>query len=440
MDIQRTILEDLSKWGKAEKRKPLILQGTRQVGKTWILQQFGQRKFDDVAYFNFDERPQLKQFFETTKDVERILLNLSTVHGKRIEPEKTLIIFDEIQECKEALNALKYFCEKAPQYAVTAAGSLLGVAVKHQGASFPVGKVDFLHLYPLSFSEFLSVADAGMYNYLQTFDFKTAIPDLFFDQLTEKFKLFLISGGMPEAAATLLSTQDLALVGKTLKAVSNAYALDFSKYAEAKDIPKIGLIWHSVPTQLAKENKKFVYQFIKSGARARDYENALLWLANAGLVYRVFKNEKPALPLSAYDDFSAFKLYSLDVGLLRNMANLDPLAVVEGNRLFTEFKGSLAENFILQSLIAQYETIPRYWTSGNMAEIDFIIQHKNEIIPIEVKSGENTKSKSLGVYEEKYHPTLRIRFSQKNLHRAGNLLNIPLFLVDYTKRIIDMNK
>ncbi len=436
MKIKRAIFDHLLAWKNAKNRKPLILQGARQVGKTWILKQFGHAYFDDIAYFNFDERPQLKQFFEKDKDVALILQNLETVHGKAILPEKTLIIFDEIQECSNALNSLKYFCENAPEYTIASAGSLLGVALAHQGVSFPVGKVEFLNIYPLSFSEFLSAANPALHEYLEKFSMQEALPDLFFDQLTNEFKQFLISGGLPEAATTLIETRDLQKVEKVLQAISNAYLLDFSKYAEIKDIPKTGYIWKSIPSQLAKENKKFIYQVVKPGARARDYEDALLWLINAGLVYRVLRNTKPAIPLSAYDDLSAFKLYLLDVGLLRNLANLDPGIFADENSLFSEFKGSLAENFVLQSLINQYENTLRYWSSGNLSEVDFVLQHKNEIIPIEVKSGENVKSKSFMIYQEKFNPKIRIRFSQKNLKQDGNLLNIPLFLADYTQKII----
>ncbi|MDO9154986.1 MAG: AAA family ATPase [Paludibacter sp.] len=437
MNINREIITRLSKWRNAANRKPLILQGARQVGKTYALKQFGKMHFESVAYFNFDEQIELKQFFAQTKDVSRILQNLSLAHGKAIIPEKTLIIFDEIQECNDALNSLKYFNENAPEYAVTCAGSLLGVAL-NRGASFPVGKVDFMTVYPVSFSEFLGVSGPNLLDYLHTKNDFEPIPELFFNQLVDKFKMYFISGGMPEAIVELVEKQDVEETQQILTNILKAYQLDFSKHTENNMIPKLIHIWNSIPSQLARENKKFVYQLVKHGARAREYEDALLWLSQAGLIYKIFCSKKPALPLSAYDDLSAFKVYLSDVGLLRRLSALDPIAIREGNRLFVEFKGALTENYILQSLISQYDEIPRYWTSGNQAEVDFLIQDKNDIIPIEVKADENINGKSLTVYENHYQPKMRIRFSMKNLKQDGNLINIPLFMSDFTKKIITL--
>jgi len=437
MEIKRKILKKLSAWKKSTNRKPLILQGARQVGKTWLLKHFGASEFTEVAYFNFEEQPDLKQLFQQTKDVTNILQNLSLVFGRPILPQQTLIIFDEIQESNEALNALKYFSENAPEYAVAGAGSLLGVAMS-RGNSFPVGKTDFLHLYPICFSEFLSVADPKLSSYLENVNEITPIPDIFFHRLVDKLKLFFVSGGMPEAVVTLLEKQDTEGTQVALQNILNAYALDFSKHAENKDIPKINHLWTSIPSQLARDNKKFVYQTVKHGARAREYEDALLWLSQAGLVHRVFRCEKPGLPLSAYDDLSAFKLYLIDVGLLRRLSLLDPIAVTEGNRLFTEFKGALSENFVLQHLVTQFEGEPRYWTSGNQAEVDFLIQVKNDILPIEVKSDENIRGRSLMKYNELYKPPVRIRYSLRNLKKDEGLLNIPLFMVDYTEKLIGL--
>jgi predicted AAA+ superfamily ATPase len=347
-----------------------------------------------------------------------------------------LIIFDEIQECNEALNSLKYFCEDASEYAIVSAGSLLGVALS-QGQSFPVGKVEFLSIYPLTFIEFLKAADVQLVDYLDSITISEKIPDLFFNRLIEYFKIYFISGGMPEAVSEILTNNDLDAVQNILKNILNSYQLDFSKHIDKKDIPKIDYVWKSIDSQLAKENKKFLYQAIKEGARAREYENAIEWLVKAGLVYRVFMITKPALPISAYSDLSSFKLYCLDVGILRRLANLSPTAISEKNRLFMEFRGALTENYILQSLIPQFDNaVPFYWTSGNKAEIDFLIQYQNLIIPIEVKSGEQTRSKSLSVYDNKYQPEIRIRYSFKNLEHSGNLLNIPLFLADYTKKLL----
>ena len=364
------------------------------MGKTWLLKHFGAAEFDDVAYFNFEEQPDLKQFFENTKDVPRIVQNLSLVHGQPILPQKTLIIFDEIQECNDALNTLKYFCENAPEYAVASAGSLLGVAMS-RGNSFPVGKVDFLQLNPVCFSEFLTAADSKLFDYLESIDQIEPLPDIFFHPLVEKLKMYFICGGMPEAVVALLEKQDMEKTQQVLQNIVNAYALDFSKHAENKEIPKLNHLWSSIPSQLARENKKFLYQAVRQGARSREYEDALLWLSHAGLVHRIFRISKPGLPLSAYDDLSAFKLYLIDVGLLRRLSFLDPIAIREGNRLFMEFKGALSENFILQHLIANFEGTPRYWTSGSQAEVDFLIQVKNDIIPIEVKSDESIRSKVL---------------------------------------------
>lgn len=438
MKIQRKAIESLEKWKNKKSRKPLILQGARQVGKTWLLKEFGKSRFKDVAVFNFDENPELKQFFESTKDVKRIIDNLSLVHGRTITPENTFIIFDEIQECNAALNTLKYFCENAPEYYIACAGSLLGVAMS-RGASFPVGKVDFLTIYPVSFLEFLGAVDSSLYNYLQSINKIEPIPDLFFNQLVDKFKMYYISGGMPEAIVELIESGDIANVQRILQNILNAYALDFSKHTENSDVAKIGYIWQSLPSQLARDNKKFLYQTVKPGARARDYESALQWLANAGLIYRVNRSIKPALPLSAYDDLSAFKIYSLDVGLLRRLAGLSPSAIAEGNRLLTEFKGALTENYILESLIGQFENAPRYWTSQNRAEVDFILQLDNEIIPIEVKSDENVIGKSLTFYRKEFDPKLSIRYSLKNLKQDGGLINIPLFMADMTDLILKLS-
>jgi predicted AAA+ superfamily ATPase len=349
--------------------------------------------------------------------------------------EKTLIIFDEIQECNEALNTLKYFYENAPEYAIASAGSLLGVSMS-RGNSFPVGKVDFLQVHPLSFSEFLSASDPKLFSYLEGLNHIEPVPDIFFHPLIDKLKMFFISGGMPEAVVALLERENVEKTQQSLQNILNAYSMDFSKHAENKDIPKINHLWSSIPSQLARDNKKFLYQSVRNGARAREYEEALLWLSHTGLVHRVTRVSKPGLPLSAYDDLSAFKLYLIDVGLLRRLSLLDPMAIREGNRLFTEFKGALTENYVLQHLITNFEGLPRYWTSGNEAEVDFLVQFKNEIIPIEVKSDENVRGKSLTAYHKLYQPPLRIRYSLRNLTKDEGLLNIPLFMADYTEKLL----
>lgn len=437
MKIERRIQKKLTAWKNARGRKPLVLQGARQVGKTWLLKELGRTEFDDIAYFNFEEHPTLKQLFENTKDVQRIIQNLSLVHTRPILPEKTLIIFDEIQECNDALNTLKYFCENAPEYAVASAGSLLGVALS-RGNSFPVGKVEFLEVHPITFSEFLSADDPQLFSFLEGVDTLTPIPDIFFQPLVDKLKMYFICGGMPEATVALVEGPDVERAQVVLQNILNAYRLDFSKYIENKDIPRVQHVWASIPSQLARDNKKFLYQVVRQGARSKDYEDALFWLSDAGLVHRVFRNNKPSLPLSAYDDLSAFKLYILDVGLLRRLSLLDPSAIQEGNRLFTEFKGALTENFVLQHLKACFEGSPRYWTSGGQAEVDFLLQVENNIIPIEVKSDENIKSRSLSIYTEKFHPDTRIRYSLRNLKLDNGLLNIPLFMVDHTERLLKL--
>jgi len=436
--MRRIAIDKLISWKESKGRKPLILKGVRQVGKTWLLKEFGKKYYENTAYFNFDEQGELKQYFETTKDVHRIIQNLALVNGAPILPGRTLIIFDEIQECSPALNALKYFYENAQEYHIACAGSLLGIRGPRQ-ESFPVGKVEFMPIYPMTFTEFLwALKEDKLIKYIDAIERPDPIPDIFFNQLYEKLKMYFITGGMPESVRAWAEENDVGRVQKVLGDILNAYELDFSKHAEIKDIAKLGLIWSSIPAQLSKENKKFIYGVVKKGARAREYEDALAWLCNAGLVYKIYRNTNPGIPLSAYDDSGAFKLYTVDVGLLRRLALLDPVSFKEGNRLFAEFKGALSENYILQSLSAQYESLPRYWSSGAMAEVDFIIQRGNDIFPVEVKSGENVLGKSLTLYNKKYSPITRIRFSLKNLKKDGNLINIPLFLADSFEKFITL--
>ena len=436
--MKRSIISQLSLWKNSAQRKPLVLKGVRQVGKTWLLKEFGKQHYENIAYFNFDEQGELKQYFEMTKDVQRIIQHLSLINGSPILPGKTLIIFDEIQECNAAFNALKYFCENAPEYHVACAGSLLGIKVSRP-TSFPVGKVEFLTVHPMTFTEFLWASDEEkLVQYIDGIDTLDPIPDIFFDQLHEKLKMYFITGGMPESVRAWAQEKDVARVQKVLRDILDAYELDFSKHAAIKDTAKLGFIWSSIPSQLSRENKKFIYKAVKKGVRAREYEDALTWLCNAGLTYKIYRNTKPALPVSAYDDLGAFKLYMVDVGLLRRLAFLDPVSFNEGNRLFSEFKGALSENYILQSLAAQYEVLPRYWSSGSTAEVDFTIQRGNDILPIEVKSDENTRGKSLALYNQRYTPRIRVKFSLKNLKKDNNLINIPMFLVDHLEKFIDL--
>lgn len=439
--MERLILNDLLKWKSSKHRKPLILKGVRQVGKTWILKEFGRRYYENTAYFNFDENEEYKQFFETTKDVERILQNLMLASGQKIRPEKTLIIFDEVQDCPKVINSMKYFCENAPQYHVACAGSLLGIALA-KPSSFPVGKVDFMQIAPITFTEFLMAnGDENLVRYLRNVDNLEPVPDAFFNPLYEKLKMYYVTGGMPEPVAMWTEDRDVEAMQTALSNIIGAYERDFAKHPDVKEFPKISMIWKSIPSQLARENKKFIYKAVKEGARAREYEDALQWLVDAGLVKKVYRSTAPGLPISAYDDLSAFKIYLVDVGLLRRLALLSPTAFGEGNRLFTEFKGALSENYVLQALTCQFEAVPRYWSQGNPPyEVDFIIQRENDIIPVEVKAERNTEARSLKKYKEKFGDKikLRVRFSLDNLKQDNDMLNIPLFMADQADRLIGM--
>lgn len=439
--MKRLILDKLLVWKKSPYRKPLILKGVRQVGKTWILKEFGRLYYDSVAYFNFDENPEFKQFFQLTKDVNRILQNLMLVSGQKIEPDNTLIIFDEVQDCPEVINSLKYFCENAPHYHIACAGSLLGIALA-KPSSFPVGKVNFMQIDPMSFTEFLLAnGDENLVHYLESVESIEPIPEAFFNPLSEKLKMYYVTGGMPESVLMWTEARDVNAMQEALSAIIEAYERDFGKHPNASEFPKISMIWKSISSQLARENKKFLYKAVKEGARAREYEDALQWLVDARLVHKVYRCTAPGLPLSAYDDLSAFKIYLVDVGLLRRLSQLAPSAFGEGNRLFTEFKGALTENYVLQTLVTQFEVEPRYWSQTNPPyEVDFLIQRENDIFPVEVKAETNTKSKSLKKYKELFadQVKLRIRFSLDNLKLDGDVLNIPLFMADHTDRLIGM--
>lgn len=437
--FERDVLKQLSAWKADERRKPLVIHGARQVGKTWVLKHFGKEYFEDVAYFSLDkDESGLCDIFRTTKDPQRIIQQLSFLHGKRINPQTTLLILDEIQECNEALNALKYFCEEAPEYAVACAGSLLGIYLNHIGNSFPVGKVNHIYMYPLTFTEFLKTKDPLMYEYMQSIDKIEPLSQIFFDKLREAFTAYSICGGMPEPATLMVDFNDMAKVDAALRDVLDDYALDFVKHTTAALAPRINYVWNSLPSQLAKENRKFVYQLVRPGARAREYEDAILWLEQAGLVNKVVLSKSPKLPLKAYDDLSVFKLYALDLGLLRSLSELDASILLQPASNYMEYKGALAENYILQSLVAQFQTSFRYWSSGNKAEVDFLLQYGNLICPVEVKADQNVQGKSLVQYEKLFQPACRIRYSMLNLKQDGNLLNIPLFLADKTKDLLDM--
>lgn len=439
--MERFILKKLVDWKNSQYRKPLILKGVRQVGKTWILKEFGKRHYENIAYFNFDENEEYKQFFNTTKDVNRILQNLMLVSGTKILPEKTLIIFDEIQDCPNVINSMKYFCENAPEYHIACAGSLLGIALS-KPSSFPVGKVNFMQIDPMSFEEFLLAnGDDNLLDFLNKWEHLEPIPDAFFNPLCEKLKMYYITGGMPEPVLMWTEAHDVAAMQEVQSNIIDAYERDFAKHPSISEFPKLSMIWKSVPSQLARENKKFIYNVVKEGARAREYENALQWLVDAKLIHKIYRCSAPRLPLSAYDDLSAFKIYLVDVGLLRRLSHLAPTAFGEGNRLFTEFKGALTENFVLQSLATQFEVIPRYWSQNNPPfEVDFLIQRENDIFPVEVKSDTNTTSKSLKKFKELFSDMikLRIRLSLDNLKINDDVLNIPLFMVGQANRLIGL--
>ncbi len=439
--MERFILEKMLKWKNSKYRKPLILKGVRQVGKTWVLKEFGRRYYENTAYFNFDENEEYKQFFETTKDVTRIVQNLILASRQKIVPEKTLIIFDEVQDCPQVINSMKYFCENAPQYHIACAGSLLGIALA-KPSSFPVGKVDFMQMNPMTFHEFLVAnGDQNLYQYLNTMETLEPIPKAFFNPLCEKLKMYYVTEGIPESVALWTEERDVEAMQNALFNILNAYERDFAKHPNVKEFPKISMIWNSIPSQLARENKKFLYKVVKEGARAREYEDALQWLVDANLVKKIYRSTAPGLPLAAYDDLSAFKIYMADVGLLRRLSMLSPTAFGEGNRLFTEFKGALSENYVLESLVNQLEVTPRYWSQNNPPyEVDFIIQMENEIIPVEVKADANTEARSLKKYKEKFGglKKLRVRFSLNNLKLDDDLLNIPLFLADEATRLMEI--
>ena len=432
--MYRKIMQSLIEWKNNKNRKPLILRGARQVGKTYIIKQFGKENYDGVAYFNFDHDTALYQLFDNTKDPKRILEQLSFIYGKNIIPGKTLIVFDEIQECPNALNSLKYFEEEANEYHVISAGSLLGIRLSH--TSFPVGKVDFLDMYPMTFSEFL-IADncENLVKYMESIKKIENIPEIFFERLSEKLKAYFIIGGMPEAVNSWVKDKNLEEVNKIQKNILIAYESDFSKHTTNIEANKISIIWNSIPSQISKENKKFLYQVAKEGARAREYEGAVNWLRDANIVYKIYNITKPSIPIKSYSDLSAFKLFVNDIGLLRRMTDLDSKIIIEGNKLFEEFKGALTENYVAQ-VLTSLGFNPYYFSFEHRYEIDFIIQSKNEIVPIEVKSSENINNTSLKVYNNKNKPKIRIRFSMRNLTKDDNLINIPLFMIEYLEKLL----
>ena len=419
-------------------RKPILLQGARQIGKTWAMETFGKESFEYCAKFDFDRQEELKSVFQNTKMPERIIKELALFCDVPIIAGKTLIIFDEIQECEEALNCLKYFCEDAPEYHIMAAGSLLGVAVKKRRMTVPVGKVRVVRMYPLSFKEFLRASDIHTYEYIEQLTAIEKLPEIILNKLKLEYRRYLVCGGMPDAACAMLENQGMENVDAILQDILDLYELDFAKYAEPREIPRIHAIWHSLPFQLAKENRKFVYKVVKPGARAKDYEDALLWLEDAGMIYRINNITRPLFPLSAYEDLSAFKLYACDCGLLRRLAKLPSSIIVSPTANYTEFKGAMAENAILQSLMPILRReVPFYWSPDSRAEIEFVIQWNDEIIPIEVKAENCVSGRSLSVYKEKYAPKHRIRFSFLNLQYNCGMLSCPSPMADWLPSLLE---
>lgn len=435
--MERLLFQELIAWKEKTNRKPLILKGVRQCGKTYLLKTFGRQCYADTAYFNFEETESLKTLFETDYDVNRILFELGLTLGRTIQRGTTLIIFDEIQECGRAITALKYFCENAPEYHIVCAGSLLGIALKKQ-PSFPVGKVDFLTLYPMSYAEFLLAnGETQLAGYLTTFKRGEKISEPVANKLTTYLKQYYVTGGMPEVVQMWCETHDIEKTEKVQQMILDSYQFDFSKHAPVKDFPKILAIWQSIPEQLAKDNSKFIFGHVRKGWRAKDLEDALIWLEGAGLVYKVCRIEKPFIPMSAYADPTVFKLYLCDVGLLRKLSKLPYEVILESSALYTEFKGAMTENFVLCELLKSLENTPYYWTSGNSAEVDFVIQCGTQIVPIEVKSERNVKAKSLAEYRKKYEPVYAVKTSMRSETNGIGVLNIPLYLIGRLQALID---
>ena len=427
--MKRFALERLKEWKEKPNRKPLIIRGARQVGKTWLMKEFGKTFFEKVAYVNFDSNTRMQQVFDGEINIERIVLAISAETGISVNPENTLLIFDEVQEVPKALSSLKYFCENAPEYAVVAAGSLLGVAL-HKGTSFPVGKVDFMDLYPVTFQEFLcALGEERFVEILRGKD--TDMVTMFKSKYIDRLREYYFVGGMPEVVQTYVDTKDFNQVREIQKNLLNYYQQDFSKHAEISLVPRLNLVWNSIPMQLAKENKKYIYGQVRKGARAKDFELAIQWLLDCGLIHKVHRIEKPALPLKAYMNLDIFKIYLLDVGLLMAMTGLNAQVIIDGNRIFTEFKGALTEQYILQQLVAGENVEPYYYSAENSkGEIDFILQGNTSVIPLEVKAEENLRAKSLKAFCEKYKPKYAVRTSMSDYREQEWMTNIPLYNID----------
>lgn len=427
--MYRIAIEKLYKWKNSKRRKPLIIEGARQVGKTWLMKEFGKQAYADTVYINFDSNSRMADLFSADLDTDRLIMGLELYAGRKINPENTLLIFDEVQEVPRALASLKYFYENAPQYHIVCAGSLLGIAL-HQGTSFPVGKVDFLKLYPLSFSEFLMATGNERFAELlkkQDYEMITSFKQTYIDAL----KHYYFVGGMPEAVQSFAESKDFNEVRAIQKRILAAYEQDFSKHAPNEIVPKIRMLWNSIPSQLARENKKFIYGLVREGGRAREYETAIMWLSDCGLVHKVSRVNAAGIPLKAYEDLKAFKLFIVDVGLLGCMTGLRQRTLLDGDDLFVEFKGALTEQYVCQQLKTVEDLGIYYYTNDRgSCEIDFVVDTGEQIVPIEVKAETNLRAKSLKTYRERFEPELSVRTSMADYKKEDWLLNLPLYAIE----------
>lgn len=433
--MERELFTKLERWMNKKNRKPLIIQGARQVGKTWIMKEFGARFYENTVYINFDNNKAMKDVFDLDFDLKRILSAIKIEYGKSFQAENTLIIFDEIQEAPKALASLKYFYENAPQYSIIAAGSLLGVAL-HQGTSFPVGKVDFLKLCPMSFNEFiLAVGEKGLHEALRSQDYE--LINAYAGKYTDLLKKYYYVGGMPEVVQTYIDSDDLFEVREIQNNLLQYYEEDFSKHAPKEVVPRIMMVWNSIPSQLAKENRKFMYGVLREGARAKDFELAIQWLEDAGLILKSYRVSKPDIPLIAYMEMNSFKMFMFDVGLLTAKTGLSARLLLEGSRIFEEFKGALTEQYVAQELHAAGYPLYYFATARSTGEIDFMLQGDLDCVPIEVKAEQNLRARSLRAFCDKYKPGMAIRSSMSNYKQEDWLTNVPLYmLAEYLKRTI----
>lgn len=432
--MYRTAIEKLYKWKNSLRRKPLIIEGARQVGKTWLMREFGKEAYENTVYINFDSNSQMNALFSSDLNTQRLITGIEIYCGKKITPENTLIIFDEVQDVPRALSSLKYFYENAPQYHIICAGSLLGIAL-HEGTSFPVGKVDFLNLYPLSFKEFLSAVYGEQFaRILENSDHEmlSSFKQTYIDALRQYYFI----GGMPEAVQSFIEEKDFNAVRDIQKRILASYEQDFSKHAPIEIVPRIRMIFNSIPSQLAKENRKFIYGLVREGARAKDFETAIMWLTDCGIIHKIGRVTSPKIPIKAYEDQKAFKLFIVDIGLLGCMAGLNQSIILDGSDLFTEFKGALTEQYVCQQLKTIDDLNIYYYTNDRgSCEIDFVVDTGEEIIPVEVKAETNLKAKSLKTYREKFNPAVAVRTSMADYKQDGSLINIPLFEIENIKRI-----